>query len=204
MDKPGKIKKQRDLVRPPLLRTPTLIPRGPKLYQEPKDKGYRSQFNDPPPGFVGAHTSLTEWHVYLAMSKVLGVPMDARQQPWIGYPPIWFYQSEQMGGRRQAGGAVVDVVVAAGQKSTDQIGFRIVTERFHIYADSDTHFHDQRQLETLSSYMRVVDIYDQDFLPDPTGQACIILIKDALAGRYEPNPITSGTTQRVTRINWMG
>lgn len=193
--------RRRELVRPPVLRTPTVIPQGPRLYKEPKDKGFRGPVADPPKGFVGAHTSESEWMVYWGLAKVLGVPQEPREPPWLGYPPIWYYQSEFAGGRKMAGGAVVDFVVAGGAQGRDQdIGFRLQTERFHIYADSDTHASDQAQLWNLSSSMRIVDLYDQDFLQDPTGQAVIILIKDALAGRIEPNPITDGTTMRVTRL----
>ena len=202
---PGPKKTQRDLVRPPIIRTPTVLPRGPKLYQEAKDKGYRSPIAEPPPGFVGAHTSISEWVVYWGLSKVLGFPEDPRQPPFIGYPPVWYYQSEQLGGRRQAGGAVVDFVVAGGNRYRhEDVGFRLQTERFHLYADTDTHFADQVQLWRLSENMEVIDLYDYTFLPDPTGQAVIIVLKDALAGRVEPNPITDGTTQRVTRLNWRG
>lgn len=134
------------------------------------------------------------------MSKVFGVPINPHEPPWLGYPGVWWYQSEFMGGRKMAGGAVVDFVVEAGQKSDQQIGFRLVTERFHLYADAETQASDQLQLWRLSEHMRVVDLYDQDFLQDASGQTAIVLIKDALAGRIQPNPNTQGTTQRVTRL----
>lgn len=196
-------KQRRDLVRPPTLRTPTVLPEGPRLYKEARDKGYRGPVSAPPAGFVGATTSVTEWMIYWAIAKVLGEPADPRQPPFIGYPPLWYYQSEQFGGRRMAGGAVVDFVVSGGRGGRGRdIGFRLQTERFHLYASAEVHFKDQAQLWQLSASMQVIDIYDQDFLNDPSGQAAIVAVKDALAGRTEPNPISDGTTQRVTRQRW--
>lgn len=138
--------------------------------------------------------------VYHAMSKVMGAPEDPRQPPYYGAPGIWSYQKAWDEGRRAPGGAVIDFVVYSGSKSEHDIAFRVQTEYFHLYASADQQAHDVMQLERLSQYFRVVDLYDQDFAWDETNQATIIMLKEALAGNTFPNPINNGTTQRVSRI----
>lgn len=191
--------RRRDVSRPPRLRGPAVLPRGPRLYSEPKDKGYRGPVSEPPPGFVTGNTSFTEWMVYHAMSKVMGVPEDPRQPPFIGAPGMWTYQKAWDEGRRQPGGSVIDFIVYSGDRSDEDVAFRVQTEHFHIYSGAEQHAHDLMQFYRLAGFMRVVDLYDQDFVHDPTNQACIVLIKDALAGSTFPNPLTNGTTQRATR-----
>jgi len=189
----------RDLYRPPRLRTPPALPTGPRMYREPKDKGYKGPTSEPPPGFVRGTTSKTEWQIFHAMSKVMGYPQDPRQPPFIGMPGMWTYQKAWDEGRRMVGGSVVDFLVYSGSRSNMDIAFRVVTEHWHLYAGIDQQAHDALQRERLSMYMRVVDLYDYNFAFDPTNQAAIILIKRALNGEVEPNPANDGTTMRVTR-----
>lgn len=184
----------------PPLRLPPVLPRGPKLYQPKKGGGYVGPVSEPPPGFVIGTTSATEWMVYHALARVLGVPEDPRTPPFIGFPGVWSFQKAFDEGRRQAGGAVIDFVVYAGERSSMDVAFRIQTEYFHIYADNDVQVHDQLQKERLSAFMRVVDLYDQDFAWDATNAATIVLVKQALAGETFIDPITSGRAERVTRV----
>lgn len=193
----------RDIYRPPRLRTPPSLPTGPRLYREPSDKGYVGPTSDPPPGFVVGTTSKTEWMVYHALSKVTGFPSDPRQPPFIGAPGVWSYQKAWDEGRRMVGGSVIDFVVYGGGRSSQDLAFRIQTEAWHIYAGTKEHMHDYIQFQRLSQYMRTIDLYDQDFAFDPTNQACIVLIRRALNGEVEPNPITDGTTMRVTRAKYI-
>lgn len=197
-----KERSNRDLYRPPRLRSLAALPTGPRMFREPKDRGYKGPTSDPPPGFVVGTTSKTEWMIYHGLSKVMGYPQDPRQGPFIGMPGMWRYQKAFEGGRRERGGAVIDFVVLSGAKSSQDIAFRIQTEHFHIFASNEVHMHDLLQYERLSSSMVVVDLYDEDFAFDPTNQATIILLKRALNGEIEPNPITDGTSQRVTRANY--
>lgn len=192
----------RDVYRPERLRTLPAIPQGPRMYREPKDKGYVGPTSEPPLGFVRGTTSKTEWQVYHALSKVIGYPVDPRQGPFIGMPGMWSYQKAWDEGRRMAGGSVVDFVVYSGARSNQDVFFRIQTEHFHIYASDVQQAHDKMQFERLSYYARTVDLYDYDFAFDPTNQACIILIRRALNGEVEPNPMTDGTSMRVSRANY--
>src|SRR5690606_25402309 len=55
-------------VRPPRLRSFPVMPRGPRLYKLDPDHA-KSGPGEPPPGFVTATTSATEWFVYWAVAK---------------------------------------------------------------------------------------------------------------------------------------
>ena len=199
MDSSGR--NRRDVVRPPTLRVPAALPKGPRLYSEPSDLGYKGPTSEPPPGFVRGTTSKTEWMIYHALSRVLGEPKDPRQPPFIGMPGMWAYQKAWDEGRRAPGGSVIDFVVYSGSYSMHDIALRIQTEAWHLYTDYENQAHDALQFARLSEYMEVIDLYDFDFAWDQTNQAACILIRDALNGRISPNPITSGTTMRVTRMN---
>lgn len=194
-------KSQRDLVRPPIIRTPPRLPTGPALTRERKDKGYKSPTDEPPEGFLGGQNSRYEWMIYHALSKVMGVPEDPRQPPFLGAPGVWTYQKAWDDGRKAIGGSVIDFVVYAGGKASNSFAFRIQTEYHHLATDHETHAFDLMQQDRLSQFFRVVDLYDSDFAFDRTNQAAIVLIKDALAGKTFPNPITNGTTERVSRIS---
>jgi len=196
-------RQRRDLYRPPILPSPPSLPRVPRLYREPKNKGYIGPVADPPPGFVIGTTSRTEWMVYRALASIFGTPEEPRNPPFIGGPPYWTYQQPYDQGRRAPGGSVIDFVVYAGQRNDLDIAFRIQTEYFHLYADSEVQAHDALQFERLSSAMQVVDLYDFDFAWDDTNEATCILIKDALNGRVSPNPINAGTSMRVTRARYV-
>lgn len=195
----SRARERRDVVRPPALRTPPALPRGPKLYRVPKNLGYRGPTAEPPAGFVGGQNSRYEWMVYHALSRIFGYPSDPRLPPFIGQPGVWVYQKAWDEGRRQIGGSVIDFVVYSGSKSEYDIAFRVQTEFFHLYTDIEKQADDAMQLERLSAFMRVVDLYDQDFAWDQTNAATVALIKDALAGRTFANPINGGVTERVTR-----
>lgn len=191
---------RRDNVRPPTMRTPAALPRGPRLYRTPKDLGYKGPVSEPPPGFVTGTTSKTEWSVYHALAKITGLPTDPRQPPFMGAYGVWEFQQAFAGGRSTPGGAVIDFIVRAGRWSDQDVALRIQTERFHLYTTAEKQFSDQAQLERISASMRVIDIFDQDFVWDPTGQAIIVLLKDSLSGSTFPNPNTAGVTERGTRI----
>lgn len=195
----AEMRDRRDVVRPPSMRSPPALPRGPRLYRVPRNLGYKGPVAEPPPGFIGGQNSRYEWMVYHALSKVFGYPTDPRLPPFIGQPGVWTYQKAWDEGRREIGGSVIDFVVYSGSKSDFDIAFRVQTEFFHLYTDIENQVHDLMQMERLSAFMRVVDLYDQDFAWDETNAATVALIKDALAGRTFANPINGGTTERVTR-----
>jgi hypothetical protein len=191
MPKPGK------LPRPPRMRSkiPT-APRGPKIYHrgEAPIPG-ASPFMFPPEGFVTAHTSLPEWMVYLAMAFETGQPKDPFLPPFIGGPPLWVYQKIEQGGR-VPGGSVSDFVVL-NYNGTAQIGIRVETERFHIWTDAAQQKKDLYINAHLRTVNKIVRVFDQHFIDDPTGEKVCRVMALAMKGIEMPNPIYFGTAQRV-------
>lgn len=187
-------------VRPPRLSSMSAIPRGPKLYHIPWEqrKGTTGP-GEPPAGFVSPTTSVVEWHVYWALSKVLGVPKEPRKGPFIGYPGSWAYQQAYEGGRsRTGGGQVIDFVIEPNPLTDGQpIALRIQTEHYHIFTDSLKQSYEQLLRSRLSAHYITRDLFEQNFLFDPTGQAVVIAVKNALRGVVEPNPVRGGNPLRI-------
>lgn len=178
----------------PRLRTPPAIPVGPRLYRPRRDRGYRGGPGEPPPGFVRGTTSRTEWWCYWAFFKALNIPADPRNPPFTGFANVLGYQV----GTRELGGAVADFIVYAPRRSFGERQlFRIQTEYRHVYVDSARASYDLLQAWRLSSYNRVIDLYDYEFMEDPTGQSIIVLIKRGLAGETYSPPGATGIAQRV-------
>lgn len=135
---------------------------------------------DPPVGFIGGTNSLSEWYFYWAMEKILG-PEGIN----------WVYQDPWMGGRQQQGGAVVDFVIRS--RLGRRIGIRIQTYRFHFNTDAFQQARDEEQLRALHGPdFIVIDIFEQQFIDDDTGQAAISLVLEAWNERQRPNPLATG------------
>lgn len=189
---------RRDRIGPDPLRTPPVIPRGPRLFREPKDKGFQGGAGIAPPGFLGGNNSAYEWMIYRALASVTGFPQEPREPPFIGAPGVWVYQKAWDQGRREPGGSVIDFLVYAGMADNAvATAFRIQTEFFHIYTDAEKHAADLIQKTRLSEFFRVVDLYDHEFAWDITNQAAVVLVKRALAGEVFQDPTTSGVAERV-------
>lgn len=189
---------RRSQTRPPRLRSFPVMPTGPRLLDFPKDFGkeYRGA-GEPPPGFLTYTNSYSEWVIYWALSKVLGVPKDPRQPPFVGWPGMWTYQRPFEGGRI-AGGQVVDFLIDdPSATSTGAIALRITTERYHIFTDAAKQATDRILLARLSGRYRVVDIYEQDFISDESGQAAVLEVKRALFGGATSNPLRTGQARRI-------
>ena len=191
-------RQRRDRVTVPWLRTPPALPRGPRLYREPKDKGYRGGAGVAPPGFITSNNSEYEWMVYRALASITGFPETPEEGPFIGAPGIWSYQKAWDQGRHEPGGSVVDFVLYGGFGGARvDTAFRIQTEYFHIYTDAEKHASDLIQKWRLSEFMRVVDLFDYQFAWDKTNEATVVLIKRALAGETYVDPTSSGVAERV-------
>jgi len=136
---------------------------------------------NPPAGFVGGTTSLTEWYVYWALTKILGPEGDS-----------WAYQNSYQGGRHIPGGSVVDFVVYQPMKT---LLIRVQTFRFHFTLGSQKQAYDVEQYYALSDLpgYRVIDVYEQDFIDDPTGGKVLKVMIDALNGEEHANPLAFGT-----------
>jgi hypothetical protein len=88
------------------------------------------------------------------------------------------------------GGAVVDFVIFTPRYN---IGIRIQSFFFHLAAGAEKQSSDFSQRVNLEAYgLQVVDVYEQDFIHDLTGNAARRLIRMALAGQEMPNPRAYG------------
>lgn len=137
-----------------------------------------------PKGFVKATTSRSEWFIYWALLRILG-PAGENE---------WGFQISS-----NNGGAIIDFVI---WKYKQRLAFRVQSERFHLATASEKHRYDilQRQMLERSGY-KVVELYEEHFLKDESGQAAIKLVKLALKGIEKPSPITYKTGQsRPARI----
>jgi hypothetical protein len=190
------ISNRRSQTRPPRLRSIPVMPKGPKLYQQKEGAGLFSGPNEPPPGFLTYTNSRSEWWVYWALAKALGQPKDPRRGPYEGWPGLWTYQSPFEGGR-VPGGQVVDFVVFAPATASGDIAIRIQTERYHVMTDAAKQATDRILLARLAGRFHVVDIFEQDFMGDPSGQAAVIEVKRALFGGQTSNPLRSGQARRL-------
>ena len=200
MDRAPELPKVRDArrrpVRPPRLRSFPVMPRGPRLYKLDPDHA-KSGPGEPPPGFVTATTSATEWFVYWAVAKVLKQPKDPRQPPFMGHPGVWEYQHPMMGGRAARGGAVADFRILPGNAVDGEILIRVQTSRYHLFTDASKQAVDELLLTRMARFGRVVDIYEQDFIHDDSGQAVILEVKKALYGGRSSDPLSAGTAKRL-------
>ena len=73
-----------------------------------------------------------------------------------------------------------------------------------LFTDNEKQTYDRIQKVFQSQYNDVVDIYDSDFVNDPTGQAVIVVVKHALGLIQKPDPILTGTALRGSRLDNRG
>ena len=184
-------------VRPPRLRGPVGLPRGPRLYRILKGYGLVHGPGEPPPGFITFTNSLSEWFIYWALAKVIKFPRDPRKGPYIGWPGLWSYQTPVDGGRAFRGGQVVDFIVEPPVTGGETLAIRIQTERYHLFTDSAKHAVDELLKVRLARFGRVVDLFEQDFIHDASGQAAILEVKRALFGGHPSNPLRAGNARRI-------
>lgn len=184
----------------PKLPGPPKAPTGPRFV--PPHEEVMGGPGEPPEGFLTGQNSLTEWYVYFALAKIFRDPKDPRKPPYFGGLE-WGYQIARLGGFvRALGSAVVDFAV---YQDATILGIRVVTERFHIFANSRTQANDAIQRASLEANgLRVVDLYDHQILGDPSGQKAIIHLKQVLQRIEQVNPVLAGTAIRATRLKVLG
>jgi len=182
----------------PALKKPTrqaVRPTGPRLYglgTAPRRVGGPGE---PPPGFVGATTSKSEWFVYWALAVVFNDPPADRLRtpPYYGGKD-WGYQVAVDGGRRSKGGSVPDFFVYL---PSDILILRLSTERFHYFAGPVKQAYDEFQRGGLERLGSVVDIYEQDILRGANGSGAVKAVKKAVGGQEKVNLVRSGLGRRV-------
>jgi len=143
---------------------------------------------EPPYGFVGGTTSRSEWFLFWAFQKILGPPGQGPREY------TWEYQQSFQGGRHIPGGSVVDFVVYTPLYT---VLCRLVSYYYHHAAGSEKQASDFEQRvrlgESSDNSLVVIDVYEEDFIHDETGEAAIEVAKLAIAGVEMPNPIATGS-----------
>lgn len=176
---------------PPQPRGFPLYTTGPQgITNKPPDYQYGP--GDPPPGFVTATTSATEWVWYWASAKVYNDPKDPRRPPFFGGLDWGFQLGEGEGIRGPA--TIFDFIYYL---PGEELGVRIQTDRYHESAGPAQKAIDRNIRQNLSRWMTIRDVYEQDFIGDPSGEAACRLVVQTLGGRDRINPSASGTYRRV-------
>ena len=147
----------------------------------------------PWPGFVGAHTSLSEQMIYQALARITGDPPNPKEPPYAG-GVTWTFQDPLLGGRLSRGGQVCDFLVQWG---TDEVCLRLQSERWHVYAENAKKA--DEAFEKAHSTAIIRDIYEQSFVGDCSGEAACRVVANALAGREDLSPEVSRGAKRVRR-----
>lgn len=136
--------------------------------------------------YKGGTTSDSEFFIIWALRQIFKYLPDG------GENTAWAYQSSYLGGRHIPGGAVVDFIIFG---ELWQTGLRIQTFFFHLSAGSEKQESDYDQKISLEGGgLRIIDIYEQDYIHDKTGKAAIRVVLEALAGTERMNPRSSGQT----------
>jgi len=181
----------------PALKKPTAISRGPRIY----GMGQKGEVLGPPgvapPGFVTAKTSASEWPIYWALARITGYPAadDVRKFPFVGGPPIWTYQAFADAGNERKSN--IDFVVWGPFPKAQPVAIRIQTEFFHNFTTIENQIYDITMRDRLESGFEVYDIYDYEYIRDPSGSAAIIKCKQAMGMIGGGREISRGTVQRV-------
>lgn len=186
-----------EMPKPPKLartRKAPVVQHGPRVFAPTTEPERLGPPGEPPPGFVTAKTSATEWPPYWGLAQIFGFPLakNVRRPPFEGGLPFWTYQAYV--DAQAASATNIDFVIWQPFREGTPIALRIQTEFFHNFASAATQAYDLTHRERLQGGFEVVDIYDFDYMRDKTGQAIIVLLKRAM-GLIEP-----GTPQRSGRI----
>jgi hypothetical protein len=173
------------------MRKPTLFPKGPKLYGLGGKRQFAGGPGVPPGDFVTATTSAVEWILYWASFKLLAPNLDPRTPPYTGIPGVFEYQvSTDPIQPRSLGAAVDDFLYYLG---TGIVRVRLDTWYFHIAADATQVAKDAKaKLDSARNGARTVTIYDTQIVGDPSGQAAVATLAQALSGIESLSPTTSG------------
>lgn len=180
---------------PPKQRRPPIVPVGQKLYRVTRaNKIPLGGPGQPPPGFVTAQQSASEWFIYWASMKVLDPETDPRQGPFYG-GQLWSYQNQKLDqyldAHSKALSTNIDFMYFLGYPP---IAARLQSFRYHLATTSLKQAYDRNQLNRELGAFYEIEIYEQDFIEDTTGQAAIIIVKSILNLTTHENPLTVGDT----------
>ncbi len=190
----------RSIQAPKPLRTFSALPRGERKYKYTVAGDVQTGPGEAPPGFLVATNSVTEWYVYWACFPALQIPMQAEDSgpPFEGVPGFFSYQTPMQGGRSLPGGAVPDFVIERTRTGIPVI-VRVVTEYWHLFTSNDKQIRDELQRQRLDDEVDIVDVFDYEFMHDPTGAATVVAVKRAAGLIQSPDPLYSATARRNAR-----
>lgn len=191
-DNATSVKVPRPATRPPKIRRPPVFPSGPRLYRQTKANVHLGGPGSPPPGFLTAQQTLSEWFIYWASKRVLDPEEDPRQPPFWGGKE-WSYQSQQLGQMGAHAKALSTNIDFLYTLSWPPLAVRLQSFRYHVAATSFKQAYDDAQLIRELGAFDVIDIYEENFITDETGQAAIIQVKDFLGLIRHQDPRTAGT-----------
>lgn len=130
--------------------------------------------------FMGNQRTLSEKYLYWALLKLLGPEWEGR----------WEYQGHSAANSQVRGFARVDFIIFG---SRYDIGVRVQTYRFHMNVDPRKQAYDEEQLLALTGrYFTVIDVFEQDYIHDDTGQAAIQVMLEVINNRQRQNPLATG------------
>lgn len=170
---------------------------GPKALKLFAAKVLRTDWCAPPDTWTASnterHSSNSEYMVYRAIWRVKNMSGDPDQPPFDGREGF-DTQAPLLGGRLGPGGSVCDFLVPFGTK---QVCIRLQSERWHVQAGNLERMRDARIKANPPQGVQMVDVYEQDFVGDCTGESACRVVARALRGEDAPNPATLGTSRRV-------
>lgn len=185
---PAKFPTPKAVARPPKIPRKAQFPEPPAIFRgvaaEPKFVGGPEAFVAAHPElFGGATVSAAEGFVYWALLQLLGKPEVAG----------WTYQGKLAGGRHLPGGQMPDFEVWS---QTPALIMRVQGERFHLQAGPRKIALDEEDARAMQQMgFRVIDLFPTQYVNDRTGQAVILIVRDALKGIQRPNPASSGVVR---------
>lgn len=167
-----RFKRRSDRPTIPRVEKKTARPQPPRRFPRPTKGAYVGGPGIAPAWIITPTTSVSEWYIYWALRKIKGDAGDGN----------WGYQISSNNSK-----TIIDFVI---WDANPRIAIRVQSERFHIAVPNDKHRYDKLQREMLErSGYKVIDVYEEHFLRDKTGQAAILIVKDALKGIQKPTPI---------------
>ena len=133
--------------------------------------------------FGGATVSKDEGYFYWAMLNILGKPETGG----------WSYQAKLAGGRHLPGGSMPDFIY---WNATPAIVVMIQGSFPHLQAGPRKLAFDEDQIRSVERMgFMVIQVFSEQYIDDPSGQAVILIAKDALKGIQRPNPGSFGTSR---------
>jgi hypothetical protein len=177
-------------------RRPTAMPRGPRWINIREKRLSRGGPGEPPPGFVTGTTSAVEWIWYWASWVYFNKGGDPRKPPYTGDLINFEFQiGETPNAPRAVGGSVSDFVY---HMASGEVVIRLDTWYYHITADPAQVARDMYLKQRVHQLgVRVVTVYDTQFVHDASGSAAIAVLHDALLGKEIISPTRSGLAYSV-------